>query len=180
MSCSQLGLCGQASNNCGTSVACPACGTGLFCRADSHCPTPATNVIVIGNYQGGTFTIDVDQHLPGLGIGLVSYDSMAVTIGGAYASDVVQVVHAGYDPGTTVSGVPAADFADFHLPSATPDGGPLDLIVDDIPPVVGDSGSSVIPQYFETTMGGGTLVFHQCQYEAYSGTLKVSQGGTCN
>jgi hypothetical protein len=31
-----------------------------------------------------------------------------------------------------------------------------------------------------TTLGGGTLLFHQCQYDAYSGTLLVSQGGMCN
>ena len=155
---------------------------GDACLLYSHCShrpsrTEPRRVLVD---RGRVHDDHLVQHLPGLGIGLVSYDSMAVTIGGAYASDVVQVVHAGYDPGTTVSGVPAADFADFHLLSATPDGGPLDVIVDDIPPVVGDGGNSFIPQYFETTMGGGTLVFHQCQYDAYSGTLKVSQGGTCN
>ena len=79
--------------------------------------------------DGPAFTINVDQHLPGLGIGLVSYDPMTVTITGTYASDVVQVVHAGYDPGTTVTGLSGLTLADFHLPKASPDGGPADVIV---------------------------------------------------
>jgi hypothetical protein len=37
-----------------------------------------------------------------------------------------------------------------------------------------------VAQYFVTTMGGsGTVVFHQCRYDAYSGTLAVSAGGSC-
>jgi hypothetical protein len=182
-SCSALGLCGAAMDNCGNAVSCPACSGALFCRTDSHCATPAANVIVLGNYQGGTFTINVDKHLPDLGIGLVSYDPMVVTITGTYASDVVQLVHAGYDPGSTVTGAPSGvTLADFHLPRATPDGGPADVIVDDIGGVGStDAGESQIAQYFVTTMGGaGTLDFHQCQYDAYAGTLAVSAGGTCN
>jgi hypothetical protein len=180
-SSSQLDLCGAATDNCGDPVTCPGCSGALFCRADSHCATPAANVIVIGNYQGGTFTINVDQHLPGLGIGLVSYDPMTVTITGTYASDVVQVVHAGYDPGTTVTGLSGVTLADFHLPKASPDGGPADVIVDDIGgPGTTDAGEAQVAQYFVTTMGGaGTVVFHQCQYDAYSGTLAVSAGGSC-
>jgi hypothetical protein len=181
-SCSQLTLCGETWNDCDAAVDCPACEGGLYCRSDNHCRTPATTVVVFGNYQGGTFAINVDEHLPGLGIGLVSYDPMYVTIGGTYASDVVEVVHAGYDPGTTVTGVAPGDFADYLLPRASPDAGPGDIIVDDIPglPDALLPTSGQIAQYFVTTLGGGTLLFHQCQYDAYSGTLLVSQGGMCN
>jgi hypothetical protein len=137
---------------------------------------------VIGNYRGGTFAINVDQHVPNLGIGLVSYQAMHVTISGAYASDVVGVLHAGYDTGTTVTGVPSAEFVDFRMPAVSPDAGPADSIVDDIPnmPASVHPTSSEIAQYFVTTLGGGTLLYHQCQYDAYTGTLSVSQAGTCN
>lgn len=179
-SCAELQLCGQAVDDCGKPVTCAGCASGLFCAPDSRCHTPATNLIVIGNYQGGTFAINVDKHLPNLGIGLVSYDSMNVTIGGPYASDVVGVAHAGYQPGTTVSGVAPGVLADALLPKASPGAGPADLIVDDIPASPMPPTKAEIVAYFQQVLGGGALAFHQCQYDAYSSTLLVSQGGTCN
>lgn len=179
-SCSELALCGNAYDNCDAAVSCPGCDGGLLCSLGNHCEAPASNLVVIGNYQGGTFTIDVDEHLPNLGIGLVSYDAMQVTITGTYANDVVQVVHAGYEPGTTVTGIPASAFVDLRLPRASPDAGPADVIVDDIPGHAAGPTASEIVAFFQAALGGGTLAFHECQYNAYAGSMLVSQGGTCN
>ena len=179
-SCSELSLCGNATDNCGAPITCPGCQGGLLCSVGNHCVTPATNLIVIGNYQGGAFTIIVDQHLPNLGIGLVSYDAMQVSIAGSNAGDVVQVLHAGYEPGSTVSGIPQGMFADQLLPRASPDAGPGDLIVSDIPNSPTMPTKVEIVAYFQNAMGGGTLDFHQCQYAAYTGAVDVMQPGTCN
>ncbi len=177
--CADLQLCGTAVDDCGKPLACPDCASGSFCAADSHCHTPATSLIVIGNYQGGTFAINVDKHTPNLGIGLVSYQNMTVTIGGAYASDVVAVAHAGYQPGTTVSGVAPGLFSDALLPKASASAGPADVIVDDIPASPVPPTKAEIVAYFQKVLGGGALAFHQCQYDAYTSTLLVSQGGSC-
>ncbi len=179
-SCAELQLCGQATDDCGKPVTCADCASGLVCAPDNRCRTPATNLIVIGNYQGGTFAINVDKHLPNLGIGLVSYQSMNVTIGGAFANDVVAVAHAGYQAGTTVSGVAPGVFTDALLPKAGPGVGPADIIVDDIPASAMPPTKAEIISYLQDVMGDGAPAFHQCQYAAYSGTLLVSQGGTCN
>lgn len=179
-SCSELSLCGSTFDDCDAAVTCPGCEAGAVCSLGSHCETAATNLVVIGNYQGGSFAINVDQHLPNLGIGLVSYEAMQVTIGGTYASDVVQVVHAGYEPGTTVAGVAAGSFVDQLLPRVSPDAGPADLLIDDIPNNPAPPTKAQIVAYFQAAMGGGTLAFHECQYDAYAGTLQISQGGTCN
>lgn len=171
---------GSSSGGTGDAAAtCTTCEGGQFCGLANKCETPASTVLVVGNYQGGTFEIDVDQHMPNLGIGLVSYDPMTVTIGGAYAADVVAVLHAGYDPGTTVKGAPSAVFADEHLPRVSADAGPTDVIVDDGTSAPGGPTEAQIEQYFEASLGGGTLAFHTCQYAAYSGTILVSKGGSC-
>jgi hypothetical protein len=181
-SCAELGnVCGAVDNGCKANVTCPGCEGGLFCNAASRCAVPASHVIVIGNYQGGTFAINVDQDLPNIGIGLVSYEAMHVTISGAHAANVVAVVHAGYSAGTTVSGVSPDKFVDVQGPQASPDGGLADDIIDDIGNVVPGMHptSAEIADYFVRRMGGGALAFHECQYGAYSSTVLVSGGGSC-
>src|SRR5438552_9391032 len=74
------------------------------------------NVIIYSNYDGGYLNINVDQHIPNLKIGVTTYEDCEINISGTYASDVTEVIYAGYQgdnqhcnpsPATTsVIGVP--------------------------------------------------------------------------
>src|SRR6188508_1187334 len=81
----------------------------IFCK-------PNGNVIIYSNYDGGYLNINVDQHIPNLKIGITTYEDCEINISGTYASDVTEVIYAGYQgdnqhcnpsPATTsVIGVP--------------------------------------------------------------------------
>lgn len=178
--CGELSACGEADDACGGTISCPGCDSGTYCSAANHCLQTATSFLVYGNYQGGTFTIDIDKHVPNLAIGLVSYQPMNVTVSGAYVGDVVAVYHAGYAPGTTVTGVDPLLFADARLPPATVDAGFADssILCEISASGPGCNPAWQVEAFFASTLGG-TLLYNQCQYDAYSGTLSVSDGGQC-
>jgi hypothetical protein len=84
------------------------------------------NLIVYTNYDGGIININVDVSIPNLKIGICSYASASITIGGAFASNVTQVVYAGLDGGdncgagvfsTSISGVTPSITSIFVLPT---------------------------------------------------------------
>lgn len=58
------------------------------------------NVAIFSNYDGGYLTIDVNQNIPNLKIGIASYEPVAVTFTGAFAANVTEVIYAGYQPAT--------------------------------------------------------------------------------
>ena len=55
------------------------------------------NVVIFSNYDGGTLNINVDVNIPNLKIGVVSYEAVAITLSGTYASNVVEVNYSGYN-----------------------------------------------------------------------------------
>ena len=55
------------------------------------------NLAVFSNYDGGILTIDVDQNIPNLVIAICTYEPVQVTITGAFAGNVVQVIYAGFN-----------------------------------------------------------------------------------
>lgn len=57
---------------------------------------PAGNLVIYGNYDGGTLNINVDEDIPNLYIGLVSYEHEHVTISGPFVENVAGVFWAGY------------------------------------------------------------------------------------
>jgi hypothetical protein len=101
---------------------------------------------------------------------------------GRPASDVVAVVHAGYSSGSTVAGLGAnATFVDQHAPEDRPDGGFDDTILMDIPPSDDPPWPSgtAIATCFQSYFDAPSVTIHECQYDAYAGTLPVSAGGSC-
>jgi gliding motility-associated-like protein len=78
------------------------------------------NVVIYSNYDGGTLNINVDQDIPNLKIGVCTYEPVQVNITGAFASNVDEVLYAGFNsaqgnnncglgiPTTTISGVAPA------------------------------------------------------------------------
>jgi hypothetical protein len=170
--------CGSVENACPVAEACATCSGGDLCNVQNACIKPAVqSVAIFGDYAGGAFSINVDQDVPGLAIGLVSYQPMQVTLTGPYASNVVAVFHVGYDGGTTVSGVSAAEQAEGLSMSAPSDAGPpLPLVCDT--GTTGCGPASAVEAFFTDHLGGSVLL-HRCQYAAYTGTLNVSQGGSC-
>ncbi len=149
-----------------------------MCNSQNQCASPPVQSFAIyGNYRGGALTLNIDQDIPGLAIGLVSYNAMSVSITGEFAANVVAVFHAGYDPGTTVSGVPASRF--FEALRMTP------TVADSGPPIlICESGTAAcnparqVESFFSDLLGG-TLLHHACQYDEFAGPRKLTDGGTC-
>ena len=75
------------------------------------------NVVIFSNYDGGTLNINVDQNIPNLKIGICTYEPVEVNISGPFASNVAEVLYAGFNssagnnncglgiPTTSISGV---------------------------------------------------------------------------
>jgi len=143
-------------------------------------------VMIYANYDGGTFTINVDSSEPNIKIGLDSYEAMHVTLQGPGVSHVSEVLYAGYDdvPGSVISGVNPTIVTILKAPAATvsdPNGYPS--IICNYSGGSGNQGGcntkAQIQAYFSTTLAA-PIAFHNCQYGVYSGTLSTSAGGTCN
>ncbi|HET6992835.1 MAG TPA: hypothetical protein VFJ43_15985, partial [Bacteroidia bacterium] len=90
--------------------------TSVFAQVSTFC-NPSGNIIIYSNYDGGPITINIDQNIPNLKIGIVSYEFARITITGTYAGNVTEVRWAGYNGAnnhcslsaplyTTISGVP--------------------------------------------------------------------------
>ena len=85
-------------------------------HAQSVCNTNG-NLVIFSNNDGGTLTINVNQNIPDLRIGVSTYHAVAVNITGPFAGNVTGVIYAGYDQSsapcgnapssTTITGVAA-------------------------------------------------------------------------
>jgi gliding motility-associated-like protein len=162
------------------------------------------NLVVFSNYDGGILTINVDQNIPNLIIAISTYEPVQVNITGAFATNVTQVVYAGFNSNqnnnncnqgnfvTSISGVPAnitsilttppVGYSPAHNNGAGPWGGIM----------IGASGQCDTTQsaggvntpdeivfYFENTTSS-ELMFHNTQYGCWNNdTLSISQGGNC-
>ena len=162
--------CGTVEDGCGSTISCP-------------CPT-AQNIVVYGNLQGGTYGIAVDQNLPGLAICIVSSDNVNITLSGPYLSNVVAVYYAGNaEPsGVVVTGIDATKVFAARLPSATVDAGITNAVITcEDPPDAGFAcnPAAQVNAFFGETLGGN-VVFNRCQEAPFTGTLKVSDQGSCN
>src|SRR5688572_675907 len=90
----------------------------------------AGDLILYTNYDGGTLTINVDQNIPNLKIGICTYESCIINLTGAFVSNVVAVRYAGYNgtnahcsgivSTTTINGAPStATTTTVFAPAAT-------------------------------------------------------------
>lgn len=163
-------------------------------HAQSFCDTTG-NVIIYSNYDGGPLTINVDQNIPNLKIGIVSYEFDRITITGPYAGNVTKVWWAGYNGTndhcslgaplyTTITGVPNSVDSIIQYPAATysnPNGYSLIICNYSCSTTTNQGGCNTADQiahYFLTNFGG-TLRYHFTQYGCWTNTMNVSSGGNC-
>ena len=152
------------------------------------------NVIIFSNYDGGALTISVDQNIPNLKIGVCSYEDCAITITGPYASNVTQVLYAGFQgnndhcnlglAGTTISAPSSATTAVLFAPSAGfPDpNGNASIICAYSCQTSNQGGCNTAQQiasYFLNQFGG-QLYLYYTQYGCWpTSAIPISSGGTC-
>lgn len=167
------------------------------------------NLLVYSNYDGGSLTINVDQNIPDLRIGICTYRSVAVTITGPFAGNVTGVIYAGYDqpnntcggapPSTTITGVPAGIVTAYspttgntavtnflgEVTQAVPGVNLVNCMIGaegfcSASATGGGNSAPQIVQFFLAEFGPGTtLRSHQTQGGCFSSTFTVSAGGNC-
>jgi hypothetical protein len=173
----------------------PASGTAYIWTPPLY-PTnscnPAGNVILFSNYDGGAMTINIDQNIPNLKVGICSYEAVQITFTGTFVGNITAVHYAGYmgtnnhcSTGTlnTITGVPAGIVTSVFYPAASmsdPSGNPNIVCTYSCGPGTGGgcNSASQVAHYFMTIFGG-SLRFHLMQYGCWSGTRMVSAGGNC-
>lgn len=168
-------------------------GTSLFSQA--FCDSTSGNVIIYSNYDGGTLNINVDQNIPNLKIGIVSYEFARINIMGPFAGNVTAVRWAGYNgtnnhcnlstPYTTaITGVPNNVDTIILYPAATfsnPNGYSSIICNYSCSSTTSQGGCNTpdqIAHYFLTAFGG-SLYYHHTQYGCWSGGYSISAGGNC-
>jgi len=174
--CATLGsTCGEARSGCERSAAleCGSCGDTQFCNADLdrsdfgpyRCFPIAQNLVIFGNQGGGLFTIDVDEDIPGLAIALTSAETMDVTITGTYAANVAFVWFTG-DAEASINNVPNTFVTQSAYPGCESPSPGCGAVADVVSAIEADTQTY-------------NLVFNRCQDEAFTGTIKVSDHGSC-
>lgn len=165
-SCSDLGsVCGDLFDGCESLPYCGTCPSDQLCTdelddntytvpAAHRCLPIPQNTILYDSPAGGLFTIEVDQDIPGLAIGLTSLEAMDVTITGAFAANV--------------------DFVYYE--------GNAEAAINGVANQVVTQGAIESDASFEFAVRTGAYVlFERCQTAAFSGTVKVSdRGSACN
>jgi len=171
----------------------PALILAATVSAQSLCDSTG-NVVIYSNYDGGPLTINVDQNIPNLKIGILSYEFSRITITGTYAANVTQLWWVGYNGSndhcnlgaplyTTISGVPNPVDSILIYPAVTysnPNGYGLMICNYSCSTTTNQGGCNTADQvadYFLTQFGG-MLRFHFTQYGCW-GTVNISDGGNC-
>lgn len=160
----------------------------IFCKPDG-------NVIVYSNYDGGYLNIEIDEDIPNLKIGITTYEDCEVTISGAYASNVTQVIYAGFqgdnqhcNPSpleTTVNGVdPGLVTVSFYPPVTwnNSNGWDYGIVCNYSCDSANNQGGCNTPDqivHYYLTEFSGILYYHFTQYGCWSGSYQVSEGGNC-
>jgi hypothetical protein len=167
-----------------------AAQTTTFCN-------PNGNIIIYSNYDGGKLTINVDQNIPNLKIGICTYESVQIIITGTYAANVTEVRYAGYNgsndncnlgvTNTTITGVPNNVDTIIVYPAvgySNPNGNPSMVCNYSCSSTTNQGGCNTPDQivaYFQAAFGEttGSLYYHHTQYNCWNGTYNVSAGGNC-
>lgn len=168
---------------------------------------PSGNLIIYSNYDGGILTINVDQNIPNLKVGICTYEPIQVTFTGPFVGNITQVIYAGFNSSqnnnncslgnfpTSITGVPVAittitppmnpplvGYTPAHGNGAGPWGG-LMVGVAGLCDTLTNAGGGNTPDevvYYFLNATGGTLRFHQTQYNCWiNQTVNVSAGGNC-
>ncbi len=154
------------------------------------------NIVIYSNYDGGVLNINVDEHIPNLKIGVVTYEPVTINISGTYVADVTGVIYAGYvsttnhhcnnSPATTtITGVASNITSINFLPAVSynnPDGYSMIVCNTSCSDTTDQGGCNTPDQvvyYFENAFSG-TFRYHFTQYGCWNTTpYLVSSGGNC-
>lgn len=155
----------------------------------------AGNLMLFTNYDGGTLTINVDQNIPGLKIGVCSYEGTKIVLTGAFAANVTAVSYAGYNGNnslcgtvinTSINGAAVGTATNIAILPASPlanSYGYSSIICGfSCSNNTNQGGCNTVDQieaYFLNYFPGSTLFAHKVQYGCWTGTLAVSVGGNC-
>lgn len=183
----------------------------LFCSLliNTHAQVcdPEGNLVIYSNYQGGMITINVDEDIPDMRIGICTYEAVAVTFTGTFVGNITEVIYAGFDgqngpcgnnpPTTTIAGVPASivtmysntlgniGITNFLGQEVVPGFNVVNCMAGaegecSISTQAGGNSAPQIVQFFLAEFGPGTSLFsHQVQYACFNNTFNVSEGGNC-
>jgi len=175
------------------------------CNSNNGCD-PTGNLVIYSNNDGGILTINVDQNIPNLKVGICTYEPIQVNFTGPFVGNITQVNYAGMNSNqnnnncglgnftTSVTGVPAGivtisppmnpptvGYTPAHGNGAGPWGGLMygGSQCDTLNATGGANTPDEIVYYFQN-ITGGTLLYHQIQYACWTNqTLNVSAGGNC-
>lgn len=162
------------------------------------------NLIIYSNYDGGILTINVDQNIPNLKIGICTYEPIQVNFTGAFVGNITQVIYAGFNSIqnnnncsqgnfiTSVTGVPTGitsiltnppvGYTPAHGNGSGPWGGGM-IGVSGQCDTLTDAGGGNTPDeivYYFMQQTGGTLLFHKTQYACWlNETVNITGGGNC-
>lgn len=166
----------------------------------------AGNVLIYSNYEGGYLTINVDQNIPNLKVGITTYEAVQVDFVGPFVGNITQVVYAGFGdvnnsgcgpniPGVTINGVPPGIVTNYSIsagdvPIATHLGdvlGGVSLVncivsgddCNQLNTGGGNSSPQIVAFFLDVFGAGSSLYAHWTSYDCFPGTLDVSAGGTC-
>eukprot|EP00048_Salpingoeca_helianthica_P010488 m.150932 g.150932 ORF g.150932 m.150932 type:complete len:571 (-) comp15088_c12_seq10:50-1762(-) len=117
------------------------------------------NLVVFANYYGGTLTIDIDEDIPELFVGVVSYEAVHVIVTGTFASNVRAIIVTGVNATSSTDGCETAPGID--------------------PPELGTFLYRPAQPTKETRILSNPYGFDLYIVCAYSCSLTINQGG-CN
>ncbi len=156
------------------------------------------DLIIYSNYDGGILTINIDENIPDLRVGICTYEPIQVNFTGAFVGNVTQVLYAGFNSMqnnnncnqgnfvTSISGVSPSIIGIETYPSIgydNPNGHPNMVGTggncSSTEPTGGGNTPDQIVYYFQQNLGGD-FRFHFTQYECWqTQTLAISAGGNC-
>ncbi len=168
---------------------------------------PLGNLMLFSNYDGGIVTINVDQDIPNLVIGISTYEPVQVTITGPFAGNVMQVLYAGMNSSqnnnncgqgnftTSIAGVdpgiitinapmqpPQVGYTPAHNNGTGSWGGVVIGAAGQCDTTVSTGGVNTPDElvfHFEVQTGA-SLYAHFTQYACWQNeVLNISDGGTC-
>ena len=161
---------------------------------------PNGTVAIFSNYDGGVLHINVDQNIPNLRIGIVSYEDDSVIISGTFVNNVTAVLYAGYYNSGNVNcatnvgvkgvyGVSNSIVTIVSMPTANynnNNGWPQIICNYSCSTTTNQGGCNTPDQvvaYFNQQFGttNSDVLFHFTQYNCWTtnSTYAISAGGNC-
>lgn len=154
------------------------------------------NVVIFSNYDGGVLTINVDQNIPNLKIGVVGYENDSIIVTGTYKNNIKKIVFAGYFNSNnkhcapypkkkSINGAPIGTDTIIFYPASTYTNsfGWASIICCTSCVINSSQGgcntADQIADYFFKLFGSTKLYFHKTQYGCWTNTQNISAGGNC-